>query len=117
MFKFLCLVENHGRYRGNDSRHPLSIDLVHSGRLVTCPGLLLKTFGSRDIKTVFRIGGGGGGGEDLKLGKRVSFSIGKGAAVMADKDLHSISWVKVFRIIPEFRILRPTFHRKSASKC
>ena len=25
-----------------------------------------------------------------------------------------ISWVKVFRIIPEFRILRLTFHRKSA---
>ena len=25
--------------------------------------------------------------------------------------------VKVFRIIPEFRILRLTFHRKSASKC
>ena len=27
------------------------------------------------------------------------------------------SWVKVFMIIPEFRILRLTFHRKSASKC
>ena len=27
------------------------------------------------------------------------------------------AWVKVFRIIPEFRILRLTFHRKSASKC
>ena len=27
-----------------------------------------------------------------------------------------ISLVKVFRIIPEFRILRLTFHRKSASK-
>ena len=26
-------------------------------------------------------------------------------------------WVKVFRIILEFRILRLTFHRKSASKC
>ena len=26
-------------------------------------------------------------------------------------------WVKVFRINPEFRILRLTFHRKSASKC
>ena len=26
------------------------------------------------------------------------------------------SWVKVFRIIPEFMILRLTFHRKSASK-
>ena len=26
-------------------------------------------------------------------------------------------WVKVFRIIPDFRILRLTFHRKSASKC
>ena len=30
--------------------------------------------------------------------------------------LHT-SWVKVFRIIPEFRILRLTFCRKSASKC
>ena len=27
-----------------------------------------------------------------------------------------IAWVKAFRIIPEFRILRLTFHRKSASK-
>ena len=27
------------------------------------------------------------------------------------------SWMKVFRIIPEFRILSLTFHRKSASKC
>ena len=29
----------------------------------------------------------------------------------------SHSWVKVFRINPEFRILRPTFYGKSASKC
>ena len=28
-----------------------------------------------------------------------------------------LPWVKVFRIIPEFRILRLTFNRKSASKC
>ena len=27
------------------------------------------------------------------------------------------TWVKVFRISPESRILRLTFHRKSASKC
>ena len=27
------------------------------------------------------------------------------------------AWVKVFRINPEFNILRLTFHRKSASKC
>ena len=27
------------------------------------------------------------------------------------------AWVKVFRIIPELRILRLIFHRKSASKC
>ena len=26
------------------------------------------------------------------------------------------TWVKVFKIVPEFRILRLTFHRKSASK-
>ena len=28
-----------------------------------------------------------------------------------------VSWVKIFRIIPEFRILRLTFYEKSASKC
>ena len=27
------------------------------------------------------------------------------------------TWMQVFRIIPELRILRLTFHRKSASKC
>ena len=27
------------------------------------------------------------------------------------------AWVKVFKINPEFRILRLSFHRKSASKC
>ena len=27
------------------------------------------------------------------------------------------TWVKIFRINPEFRILRLTFHRKSTSKC
>ena len=27
------------------------------------------------------------------------------------------TWVRVFRFIPEFRILRLTFHRKSASNC
>ena len=27
------------------------------------------------------------------------------------------TWVEVLRIYPEFRILRLTFHRKSASKC
>ena len=30
-------------------------------------------------------------------------------------EVHIISWVKVFRIIPEFRILRLTFFGKSAS--
>ena len=43
-------------------------------------------------------GGGGGGGE-----------ISNSCIVY--------TWVKVFRIIPEFRILRLTFQRKSASKC
>ena len=28
--------------------------------------------------------------------------------------VNKTTWVKVFRIIPEFRILRLTFHRKSA---
>ena len=31
--------------------------------------------------------------------------------------IYTIPWVKVFSIIPEFRISRLTFHRKSASKC
>ena len=31
-------------------------------------------------------------------------------------ELSGNTWVKVFRIIPEFRIFRLTFHRKSASK-
>ena len=31
--------------------------------------------------------------------------------------LLSVTWVKVFRINSEFRILRLTFQRKSASKC
>ena len=34
--------------------------------------------------------------------------------------VHAIStktWVKVFRIIPEFSIFRMTFHRESFSKC
>ena len=31
--------------------------------------------------------------------------------------LLEVAWVKVYRIIPEFRILRLTFHRKTASKC
>ena len=39
-----------------------------------------------------------------------------------DRGLHLftisvVTWVKVFRITPEFRILRLTFQRKSASKC
>ena len=33
------------------------------------------------------------------------------------QDVWMYTWVKVFRITPEFRILRLTFHRKSASKC
>ena len=35
--------------------------------------------------------------------------------LLSSHNIHS--WVKVFRINPEFRILRLTFHRKSASKC
>ena len=37
--------------------------------------------------------------------------------VLSGSVLRINSWVKVFRIFPEFRILRLTFHRKSASKC
>ena len=35
---------------------------------------------------------------------------------MEEVSFFKISWVKVFRTIPEFRILRLTFQRKSASK-
>ena len=35
---------------------------------------------------------------------------------MEEVSLFKISWVKVFRTIPEFRILRLTFSGKSASK-
>ena len=34
-----------------------------------------------------------------------------------DKASRGEAWVKVFRINPEFRTLRLTFQRKSASKC
>ena len=34
-----------------------------------------------------------------------------------NEGFYAYAWVEVFRIIPEFRILRLTFHRKSASKC
>ena len=34
-----------------------------------------------------------------------------------EKEILGYTWVKVFRIVPEFRILRLTFHKKSASKC
>ena len=37
--------------------------------------------------------------------------------VLSGSVLRINSWVKVFRIFPEFRILRLTFHRKSATKC
>ena len=33
------------------------------------------------------------------------------------ENLFDNAWVKVFRIIPEFRILRLTFPRKSTPKC
>ena len=36
---------------------------------------------------------------------------------LTNADVSNFARVKVFRIIPEFRILRVTFHRKSASKC
>ena len=37
--------------------------------------------------------------------------------VLTAKEKVRLAWVKVFKINPEFRILRLTFHRKSASKC
>ena len=47
-----------------------------------------------------------------KMGKRACICI-----VFYSHD-DTFTWVKnVFRINPEFRILRLTFHRKSASKC
>ena len=49
---------------------------------------------------------------DLTLGpeKLLEFSVNE----LTVFDLKA--WVKVFKIIPEFRILRMTFHRKSSSK-
>ena len=41
----------------------------------------------------------------------------KGAGTSAKVIFETCPWVKVFRINPEFRILRLTFQRKSASKC
>ena len=42
---------------------------------------------------------------------------GKHTDEKTNKYYHKLAWVKVFRISPEFRILRLTFHRKLASKC
>ena len=41
----------------------------------------------------------------------------KNATVVSTNTCYTSTWVKFFRINPEFRILRLTFHRKSASKC
>ena len=44
-----------------------------------------------------------------------------GVILLTVYDLRAVpvmhTWVKVFRINPEFRISRLTFYRKSASKC
>ena len=41
----------------------------------------------------------------------------KGPELDGRWDMITTTWIKVFRSFPEFRILRLTFHRKSASKC
>ena len=54
-------------------------------------------------------------------GKELIYSPAELVAVLVpmaiSEEIAMYAWVKVFRIIPEFRILRLTFHRKSASKC
>ena len=46
-------------------------------------------------------------------------AVRRGYNLIRQEEIYALynSWVKVFRIIPQFRILRLTFHRKSASKC
>ena len=51
-------------------------------------------------------------------------AVGERVQIIGDKvcrllviECNLVTWVKVFRINPKFRILRLTFHRKSASKC
>ena len=39
----------------------------------------------------------------------------KGIDILIDEG--NTTWVKIFRVVSEFRILRLTFHRKSVSKC
>ena len=66
---------------------------------------------------------------NVRLGSK-GFQFKTHCAVSFSKTLHPLlstgvqpnhhnttAWVKVFRIPPEFRILRLTFHRKSASNC
>ena len=52
----------------------------------------------------------------------IFLSITKHLLKLRDKEIINIftlkiAWVKDFRVNPEFRILRPTFYGKSASKC
>ena len=55
------------------------------------------------------------------VGKELSCSSSELVAVLVSMAISEntamYACVKIFRIIPEFRILRLTFHRKSASKC
>ena len=62
------------------------------------------------------------GNQQMTLaGKELIYSPAELVAVLVpmaiSEEIAMYAWVKVFRIIPEFRILRLTFHRKSASKC
>ena len=51
------------------------------------------------------------------LSSEYSDQLGQLSNVIRAFAVHSVTtWVKVFRMTPEFRILRLTFHRKSASK-
>ena len=50
---------------------------------------------------------------DVRQSMKIVFVLAN--SVGCDEMLHI--WVKVFRIIPEFSILRMTFYRKSSSKC
>ena len=50
-------------------------------------------------------------------GSTIFHQLDESRFINVNASLDLFPWVKVFRIYPEFRILRLIFHRKSASKC
>ena len=78
----------------------------------------VKQFGSRSgltwVQTVCK-------GNQQMTQAELSYSPAELVAVLVpmaiSENIAMYAWVKVYRIIPEFRILRLTFHRKSDSNC